>query len=112
MKLVKELLELEGWLVETESNGVSALRKLARGRRYDVIVTDNSLPGLCGLELIRRVRKMQRHERTPIIMLSGNPYQSEAEGAGADRFLRKPEDVFALPQVILGLLKDGARGTM
>jgi hypothetical protein len=31
-------------------------------------------------------------------MFSANPYQVEGEGAGAERLLKKPEDVFALPR--------------
>lgn len=108
MDLVKEVLEEEGWLVAAYEDASSALQKLESlesGDKYDLIITDNDLLGFCGLELVRRARKLQRYKHTPIIMFSANPsYQAEALIAGADVFLRKPEDVGALPEMVARLL--------
>lgn len=107
--LLKDVLESEGWLVESHKDGVSALLKLENSDRYDLILTDNDMPGICGFELIRRVRALPHRQQTPIIMLSANAYQAEAIHAGADAFLRKPEDVFAIPQTISRLLGIGIK---
>ncbi len=66
---------------------------------YDVILTDISMPGLSGLELLGYVR--QRHPETPVIIISGIGDKEHAEGMirlGAFDYLLKPfrlEDVEA-----------------
>jgi DNA-binding NtrC family response regulator len=58
---------------------------------YDVILTDISMPGLSGREILKRVQ--QNHPATPVIVISGN---SDAEAAaellamGAFAYLNKP----------------------
>ncbi len=95
------------WLVEVCIDGDSALRKLTGNDHYDVLVVDNELPGLSGLELVRRARKMTHRRRTPIVMLSGSDCENEAWAAGVDAFLRKPEQITELPSTIGRLLEDG-----
>lgn len=104
MNLLRDMLEQEGWLVEGFADGSAAMERLGSDEQYDLIITDNDLPGLCGLELIRRARNMPRYQRTPIIIVSSDLWQAEAELAGADEFLRKPEDIFAIPRTVGRLL--------
>lgn len=104
MNLIKDILEQEGWLVECAEDGFSAHHKLEGEKQYELIITDNDLPGLCGVELIKHARKMSHRQRIPIIMVSAQPYHSEAAQAGADAFLRKPEDVFLIPETVARLL--------
>ena len=64
---------------------------------YDVVLTDISMPGLSGLELLGHIR--QRFADTPVIIISGIGDQEHAQGLirlGAFDFLLKPftlEDV-------------------
>jgi len=88
-------------------DGDSALRKLTSDEPYDVLVFDNSLPGLSGLELVTRVRKISHRRRTPIVMMSADEFESEAWRAGVDAFLKKPEQVLELPATITRLLGEG-----
>lgn len=58
---------------------------------YDVVLTDISMPGLSGLELLGRVR--QRYPDTPVIIISGINDQEHARGLirlGAFDYLLKP----------------------
>ena len=75
-------------------------------RPYDVIIVDNDLPGLGGLELVLRVRSMAHRRGTPIIMLSGDDCEKEAWRAGVSAFLRKPEGVDKLASTITRLLEE------
>ncbi len=90
---VKDTLETEGWRVVSCADGAVALRRLASEARYDLLIVDNHLPHVNGLELVRYARQLPHRRRTPIIMLSGSEAEAEARGAGVDAFLRKPDDV-------------------
>jgi DNA-binding NtrC family response regulator len=64
---------------------------------YDVVLTDISMPGLSGLELLGLVR--QRYPETPVIIISGITDQEHARGLmklGAFDYLLKP---FSLERV-------------
>lgn len=102
--LVADALMEEGIKVDSCMSGTVALRKLSTRARYDLIIVDNDLPGLSGLELVRRARKMARWRATPIVMLSGEDCENEAWRAGVDDFLRKPQDINQLTARIERLL--------
>ncbi|HBB95272.1 MAG TPA: hypothetical protein DC054_07755 [Blastocatellia bacterium] len=92
-KVVGGMLHAANYRVEHCTDGKDALAKLTGDDHYDVLVIDNELPGLNGLELVRTTRKMTHRRRIPIVMLSGDDIEKEAWSAGADEFLRKPEGV-------------------
>lgn len=80
-------------LAETAERALSYLET----EHYDVILTDISMPGLSGLELLGYVR--QHQPDTPVIVITGIHDQEHAQGLlklGAFHFLLKPfrlEDV-------------------
>jgi CheY-like chemotaxis protein len=74
-------------------------------QHYDLVLVDNELPGLSGLELVQRARRMTHRRRTPIVMLSGTDCETEAWRAGVDAFLRKPDDIDQVASTIARLLK-------
>jgi CheY-like chemotaxis protein len=108
---VKEILEMEGWKVDTFAEGTAALRMLASEKHYDILLFDISLPGLNGVELIRQTRMLAHRQQTPIIMLSVSDYETEARRAGANAFLSKPNDVLAIAETIARLLARRPRRT-
>jgi DNA-binding response OmpR family regulator len=101
---VKETLEGEGWRVETCADGYVALLLIKSDRRYDLIILDNELPNVSGLELTRRARELSHRKGTPIIMLSASECVRDALLAGANTFLRKPQDIGAIVGTIARLL--------
>ncbi|HYO92141.1 MAG TPA: response regulator, partial [Pyrinomonadaceae bacterium] len=101
---VRETLESEDWVVEPCNDGAAALSKIESGAHYNLLILDNELPGLSGVELIRRARALAHRQRTPIIMLSASDIETEARRAGASAFLRKPQGVAALAETIARLL--------
>lgn len=104
-RTVADTLSSEGMHVDSCSNGSTALKILKGDKRYDVIILDNSLPGISGLELVTRLRNISKRRATPIIMLSGEDVEREAWRVGVDEFLLKPEGVNQLPSTISRLLK-------
>jgi CheY-like chemotaxis protein/tetratricopeptide (TPR) repeat protein len=101
---VNMTLHDEGWSVETCANGAAALAKLDSGDRFDVLIFDNGLPDTNGIELIRQARALAHRQKTPIIMLSGDEVEMEARRAGANAFLRKPDDVHLVAETVARLL--------
>jgi CheY-like chemotaxis protein len=92
-QLVQESLELAGWTVEAVADGLTAFSSLERHDPHDLLLTDYELPGLNGIELVRRTRQITHRQGILVILYSGSPVQAEALAAGADAFLRKPEDI-------------------
>lgn len=106
VRSIADTLASEKFDVHSCANGTSALKILTSGARYDVIIVDNNLPGLSGLELVRRARNMARWRSTPIIMLSGDDCEKEAWRVHVDEFLRKPEDIEKISSTITRLLEE------
>lgn len=68
---------------------------------YDLIVTDLSMPGLDGQQLLKRVQ--QTHPNTPVILISGNCSEEEGESSvalGAFAYIMKPFNLDALEEVV------------
>ena len=105
---VKDTLEAEGWRVVPCVDGAAALTKIASGARYDLLITDNHLPHVKGLELVRYVRRLRHRAELPIVMFSAVDYRAEAEQAGVDVFLQKPDGVNELVGTVRRLLNQGA----
>lgn len=103
--LINEMFSGEAWQVELCVDGDAALRKLTSDERYDLLLVDNELPGLSGLDLVKRARKMTHRRRTPIVMLSGTDCETDAWRAGVDAFLKKPEQINEVPSTVIRLLK-------
>src|ERR1039457_666531 len=75
---------------------------------YDLIILDLSLPGIGGLELLRRIRR--RDERVPVLILTAkDATASKVENfeAGADDYLTKPFAFAELQVRIKALLRRG-----
>jgi two-component system, OmpR family, phosphate regulon response regulator PhoB len=104
-KLVQEILTAEGIQVSSCETGTTGLESLKRHTRYDVLIVDNELPGLSGLELVLRVRSIAHRRNMPIIMLSGDECEKEAWRAGVDDFVRKPDAVKELVSRITRVLR-------
>ncbi|HEY5658806.1 MAG TPA: sigma-54 dependent transcriptional regulator [Myxococcota bacterium] len=85
------LLELKGYDVDTAEDGRRALALLEGGAAPDVILLDVMMPGLGGVETLRRIRELD--ENLPVVMLSVVGKAStivEAMQVGASDYLNKP----------------------
>ncbi|PYS92777.1 MAG: hypothetical protein DMF64_07935 [Acidobacteria bacterium] len=105
---IKDLLEFEGWQVTLCEDGLAALRELQSATPYDLLLLDQDVPHLDGLQLIRHARTLAHRQHTPIIMLSANQCSAEARRVGADIFLQKPEGINRLVSTIIRLLHQAA----
>jgi DNA-binding NtrC family response regulator len=84
-----ELLS-ETYTCQTAETAEKALARLKDGA-FDVVLTDISMPGLSGLELLGQV--LQHYPKTPVIIISGISDEDHAQGLirlGAFDYLLKP----------------------
>ena len=68
---------------------------------YDAIITDIAMPGLTGVELLKRVQL--RDESTPVILISGKGNEQDPKSLialGAFAYLSKPFDLAEIEQVV------------
>ncbi len=100
--LLKEWLTEEGYTCQTALSGEEALVMLQE-REFDAIISDLSMPGISGLELLARVREAYPH--TAFLMATGVGdirLAVQAMKQGADDYLMKP---FQLEAVVASLAR-------
>jgi CheY-like chemotaxis protein len=87
------------------------MNRIAGGSVYDLLLLDNDLPGVSGIEITRYARHLAVYRSTPIAMLSASDCEAEARQAGVNAFLLKPDDAGLIVATISRLLADspGAR---
>jgi two-component system, NtrC family, nitrogen regulation response regulator NtrX len=89
---LKGLFTKEGYEVETADAGEQALEKFKAGF-FDVVITDLSMKGMDGLQLLKRIRELE--PTTAVLMITAYGTQRiavEAMKAGAEDYLPKPFD--------------------
>lgn len=89
-EIVARYLERAGYATRTALDGDHALSLVAE-RRPDLVVLDVMLPGVDGLEVMRRLRS--DGERTPIVLLTARGEESDRVSGlqlGADDYVVKP----------------------
>lgn len=92
LKILRNVLESQNYLVITAENGFEAM-KLAFQEKPDLIVTDFLMPIMDGITLIRKLKSQLATRFIPIIMLTvKDEVDFEVKGidAGADDYLTKP----------------------
>ena len=95
-RFVELELTHEGYSVEKAANGRTGL-EMAESGRFDLILLDIMLPGLSGIEILRRVRKTSS---VPIIMVTArDAVMDKVTGLdmGADDYITKP---FAIEELL------------
>ncbi|HXG51271.1 MAG TPA: response regulator [candidate division Zixibacteria bacterium] len=111
MKLVRVLLEGEGYEVRTASDAEEALRVLQEFHPR-MILMDIQLPGIDGLELTRRLKNDPATRDIKILGLTAYAMKGDEErilSAGCDGYIPKPVDTRSLPVIIRAHLAAGGK---
>ncbi len=110
LSLVKGFLRRESYQVETTDNASVAWEKLNQPvSSFDFVILDRIMPGMSGLELLRKIKADSRLRSIPIIMQSGASSPEEiAEGieAGVFYYLTKPFSPEALLAISRAVIAD------
>jgi DNA-binding NtrC family response regulator len=97
---LREILESEGLAVEEAADGTAALAAF-EARPAPLVVTDLRMPGMDGMELLRRLSARPRPPRVVVVTAHGSERQAvEAMKAGAHDYFRKPFEKDELVAVV------------
>ncbi|HEY3703488.1 MAG TPA: response regulator [Terracidiphilus sp.] len=106
-RVLRGLLEAEGFECSEAANALGGLDILRRGESFDVVLVDWNMPGMSGVEMVKELRR-RGFDQVRIMMVTS---LCDADGilqaleAGADEYLMKPFDGDALRQklALMGL---------
>jgi len=90
---LKHFLEHHGYACEEAEHGAAALAWLGQGQHVELIVSDNQVPVMTGLECLVQVKANPHFGSIPFILYSGNitdEIQRQAHQAGVMAVLNKP----------------------
>ena len=107
---VVERLELRDIEASGATSGVEALQQLEK-QEFDVVVMDVRMPGLGGLDTLRRIGRV--YPQLQVVLLSGHGSTENVEEGlrlGAFAYLEKPVDIEHLLDVIRNAAENGGRG--
>ena len=110
--VLNTILSELGHQAEFIGRGEAATERIAQGA-FDVVLMDMVLPGINGVEAIRRIRALgPPHGRMAIIGVSGRgDDEAASRAAGADAFLLKPVSPRTLATALLEALRHAAAAT-
>ena len=115
-ELVSETLPDAGFQVSCFDGGEAALEALlANPFKFDAVISDYKMHGCCGVDLLRRIKKISTH--LPVIIISGyvdDALKALAMGAGAAAVMNKTSDLSELCvelRTLLGSEPDPALAT-
>ena len=106
LKLVKDVLEFEGFDVLTAQSGEEGLT-VASKECPDLVLMDLQLPGISGHEALLRMRADPRCSTVPVVAVTAFAMRADikrAELAGFDGYIAKPISVRALPEQLAAFL--------
>ncbi|HEY0418932.1 MAG TPA: response regulator [Acetobacteraceae bacterium] len=95
-------LKAAGYQVAEAVDGADGLEQ-AKLKPYDLVLTDQNMPVMDGLTLIRALRALPAYARVPVLMLtteSSDEMKSRGRAAGATGWLVKPFDPMRLVEVV------------
>lgn len=101
-QMVSFTLKSAGYDVVEAVDGQDGLDK-AKSRSINLVLTDQNMPRMDGLTLIRNLRALPQYASTPILMLtteSSDAMKSQGRAAGATGWLVKPFDPQKLIEVV------------
>jgi PAS domain S-box-containing protein len=101
-EMVRHLLEIGGATVEVATSGFEALR-VAREKQFDVVLSDISMPGMDGFELLGKLRELPGKADLPAVALTGFGRPEDIQRARTEGFhahLTKPFDIHTLATLL------------
>ena len=113
LKLLRDVLEYAGFDVRaarTAEDGIS----LAVSEPPDLVLMDLQLPGMDGMEALRRLRESPRTADIPVVAVTAQAMKHDRERAleaGFDGYIEKPISVRVFPDQVRSFLSGGQVGT-
>ena len=109
MKLVRDIVRHKGHSTLEATTGEAGVQ-LATLHRPDLILMDIQLPGIDGIEALRRIRAQPALDAVPVVAVSASVMpddQRHIVSSGFDAFVPKPISLKPFVAVVERFLKDG-----
>lgn len=106
-QMVEMTLKGAGYAVKSAKDGQEALT-LCKSDRYDFVLTDQNMPNMDGITLIKSLRALPAYARTPLIVLTteaSDAMKQKGKAAGATGWMVKPFDPKKLLDVVAKVLR-------
>jgi two-component system cell cycle response regulator DivK len=113
LKLLRDVLEYAGYdvrVARTAEDGIT----LAVSEPPDLVLMDLQLPGIDGMEALRRLRESPRTADIPVVAVTAQAMKQDREkalNAGFNGYVEKPISVRAFPDQVRRFLSGGEVGT-
>ena len=101
-EMLAYVLKSAGHGVVEAEDGMDGLQK-ALAKQFDLVITDQSMPKMDGITLVKALRALPQYKSTPILLLtteSADAMKDEGRAAGATGWLVKPFDPNKLLEVV------------
>lgn len=102
-QMVSFTLQDAGHEVTEAADGLAALEQ-AKGRKFDLVITDVNMPGMNGIDLVKSLRAIADFKFTPILVLTteaGQDVKAKGREVGATGWIVKPFS----PEVLIQTLR-------
>ncbi len=117
---ISACIEDAGFNVETAKNGEEAL-EIIKTNPPDLMTLDMIMPGLSGVQVLRRLRKIKESSKMPVIVITAHAsdemggdgieqFKAFDAGKGPKHILEKPVTPASLVKAICGILKVDTEG--
>ena len=113
LKLLRDVLEYAGYdvrVARTAEDGITS----AVSEPPDLVLMDLQLPGIDGMEALRRLRESSRTADIPVVAVTAQAMKQDREralDAGFNGYVEKPISVRAFPDQVRRFLSGGEVGT-
>src|SRR6516225_8307322 len=112
LKLLRDVLEYAGYDVRTARTAEEGIT-LAVNQPPNLVLMDLRLPGIDGMEALRRLRESPRTADVPVVAVTAQAMKQDREralDAGFNGYIEKPISVRAFPDQVRGFLSGGEEG--
>jgi DNA-binding NtrC family response regulator len=99
------IMEKRDYEVVTAATGEEASEKIAESP-FDLVITDISMPGMSGLELLSKIK--QTHPLTEVIIMTAygsDDKKEESLARGARHYVEKPFEIKKIKQLVMEILQ-------
>ena len=98
------ILARQDYEIVTAASGEEASEKLKK-MHFDLVITDISMPGMSGLELLARIKK--EYPRTSVVVMTAygsDDKREEAMNLGAANYIEKPFEIKEIKKLVMDIL--------
>ena len=106
LTVAQNILKRYGMRVTTAGSGSDAV-ELCKEKHFDIIFMDHMMPGMDGMETLKRIRAFRSCAEIPVVALTANAVSTARESflaAGFDGFVSKPIELVELERVLRRVL--------